>query len=88
MDKLNKIDMAVFVLWVVILFCMILIICLAWAKNHTCYNVEIEFTDGTKRTIQFKSEERPKVTRDGCVYDYSKKSWICGCRDIQYMECN
>ena len=54
----------------------------------TCYSIEIEFTDGTKRTVQFESIDRPKVTDEGCMYDHSKKSWICGCRDIQYKECS
>ena len=56
--------------------------------KKTCYSIEIEFTDGTKRTVQWDSPERPKVTDEGCLYDHSKKSWICGCRDIQFTECN
>lgn len=56
--------------------------------KKVCYSIEIEFTDGTKRTVQFESIERPKVTDEGCMYDHSKKSWICGCRDIQYKECS
>jgi len=52
------------------------------------FQVEIEFTDGTKRTIQFESEEKPKVTDEGCLYDYSKRSWICGVRDMSYKICS
>jgi len=53
-----------------------------------CYSVEIEFTDGTKRTVQFESIDPPKVIKNGCLYDYSKKSWICGVRDMSYKICS
>lgn len=51
------------------------------------YSVEIEFTDGSKRTVQFESpSDAPKIESTGCLYNYSTKSWICGCRDIKYSK--
>jgi len=68
---------------IIIFLCLLLT---RYADVKTCYTVEVEFTDGSKRTVQFESIERPKVTDEGCMYDHSKKSWICGCRDIQYKD--
>lgn len=84
MDTTDKVVLSI------VIFCLLIGSLIIAFKVDTTkrYSIEIEFTDGTKRTVQFESIERPKVTDGGCLYDHSKKSWICGCRDIQYTECN
>lgn len=74
-------------LYVVICTFLYLITSGVLKDKKVCYTIEVEFTDGSNRTVQFESIERSKVTDEGCMYDHSKKSWICGCRDIQYKEC-
>lgn len=83
MDTIDKVVIA-------FVICAVLLGGFAASRERVtkCYQIEIEFTDGTKRTVQWDSPERPKVTDEGCLYDHSKKSWICGCRDIQFTECN
>ena len=83
---IEKIDK--FVIGLVSLF-MVIVIIITFSKilqNNKKYQVDIEFTDGSKRTIFFESENRPKVEKNGCVYDYGKKSYVCGCRCIEYKE--
>lgn len=87
MNTVDRIALT-FVVCAVLLGCLIAFAGEGGCGRKKCYTIEIEFTDGTKRTVQFESIERPKVTDEGCMYDHSKKSWICGCRDIQYKECS
>lgn len=54
-------------------------------ENHK-YEVKVTYTTGQRDTITMIQPHHPKVEKNGCLYDYSERTYICGVRKIVVRE--
>lgn len=54
-------------------------------ENHK-YKVNITYTTGEVETLIMIQHVPPKIEKNGCLYDYYEKTYICGVRKIYVLE--
>lgn len=56
------------------------------SEGDRMYEVKITYTTGQKDILTIISPHHPKVEKNGCLYDYSERTYICGVRRIAVRE--
>ena len=55
-------------------------------EENRKYRVLITYTTGQRDTMTMITPHHPKVEKNGCLYDYSERTYICGVRKIYVRE--